>query len=94
MNISKPLGTALNGSAWMPGACGAHPTALGYQCSYVTPGGAVLHWTYSQESSSPPINRCTAQQEAVPNLEIKEFDAPTVHLALQAATQVTLTTAS
>lgn len=90
LTSSKPLGTAINGSAWQPGACGPHPTALGYQCSYVAPGGAVLHWTYTHDSSAPPINRCTMQQQAIPNLEIAEFDAPTVHFALQAATKVRL----
>jgi len=90
MNISRPLGTALNGSAYMPGPCGPHPSALGYQCSWVAPGGAVLHWTYSSTSSAPPINRCTAQPQAVPNLEIQEFNAPVVHFALQAATKVVL----
>lgn len=88
MNTSRPLGMALNGSAWIPGACGPRPSALGYQCSWVTPRGAVLHWTFSTGSSAPPINRCTAQPQAVPNLEIQEFDAPTVHFALQAASKV------
>ncbi len=85
---SKPLGTALNGSAWAPGACGPNPTALGYQCSWVGQEGAVLHWTYNDHSSSPPINRCTRQPQAVPNLEIQELDGPTVHFALQAVTKV------
>lgn len=88
-HVSKPLGTAINGSAWWPGACGSHPSALGYQCSWVAPGGAVLHWTYTSTSSSPPINRCTMQQQAVPNLEIQEsiIDG-VVHFALQAPTHV------
>lgn len=85
---SRPLGTELNGSPWHPGACGNHPSALGYQCSWVAPTGAVLHWSYSSGSTSPPINRCTLQPQAVPNLEIQELDGPTVHFVLQAATKV------
>lgn len=72
---------------WQPGACGAKPTSLGYQCSWTAPSGAVLHWSYSTGGSAPPINRCTMQQQAVPNLEMQELGDATLHVALQAATK-------
>jgi hypothetical protein len=77
----------VNGSQWQPGACGNTPSSLGYQCSWTAPSGLVLHWTYTQGgSSAPPINRCTMQPQAVPNLEIQEATSDSVvHLALQAS---------
>lgn len=52
---ARELGTLLNGTKFIPGACGTKPSSLGYQCSWAGPQGVVLHWSHNV--SHPPINR-------------------------------------
>lgn len=83
------LGTLLNGTAFVPGACGPKPSSLGYQCSWAGPNGVILHWSYNV--THPPINRCTTNN-AVPNAEARNnvtwLGDIGMHFALQVATRV------
>jgi hypothetical protein len=85
--LSGELGTSINGSVFVPGACGPRPSALGYQCSWAGPNGIVLHWSFNV--THPPANRCT-RNGAVPSRDaLASWNGDiAVHFALQAASPV------